>query len=325
MLSISSYTDIRYGKIKNIVLAVSALFAIPIQIWEFIYCDISALLFGVNFVGVALFSSLLYIWGYWAAGDVKLLMAIALIFPYTLYWNLDMKGFKGLSLILVFISVTYVFVIIDTIINAMTNINTLMLTLRKIVTRNVITSFLKQWFVVVAIANFLNYINGTFLGWSYAYIALIIFFIVMIIGNYLGRTKYLWVFAFGGDIVYWMFTHNQVSFVIFGLLITTAIFGFGKAVQVFNYKIIDVNKIKPGMIISVLSINKIQKLSGTTKLEEKKSESMVSRIDVEEVEIVKQSGIDKVRIVRKIPFALFVSIATVLYIGVRVFYAVNYK
>lgn len=318
---ISAYTDVKYGKVKNVLLISSVLAALPIQI-EGIICGVIALPdFMISVVCISLFAILFYLWGYWAAGDCKLLMSISMIFPHTLYWDLMSPLSKALSLLVFFMAVTYGYVLIDTIFNVLTEYRTLVLTWKRTVNQKTIVDFAKKWWIFVFFANAVSLIGNTVFQLPFMQIAFFSFLICTTLGNWTNKIKPYWPTVMLLDIAYWVLSGLSVADV--GKVIITAIisFGFGKAIQVFNYKIIDLNKLSPGMIVSALTINEIRSQCDSSFLDEKADEHLLSRISIEDVEMIKATGIDKIRIVRKIPFAFFISVGTLLYLAVKLYYA----
>ena len=85
----------------------------------------------------------------------------------------------------------------------------------------------------------------------------------------------------------------------------------------YNYKIIPLSELKPGMILAFVSIiafmgSKVEGLPTST------TEDLKSRLSVSEVESIKKwaessKGIETITIVRKIPFALFIAIGTIVF------------
>lgn len=320
-LSISAFTDIKIGKIKNVVLLFFSVAALPIQIGAAFTGKIIGIHFVLNFFMTMVFVLVFYIVGIWAAGDCKLLISIALIFPYTCYWKLSIDTFKSLSLLLMCLTTIYLYVVSDTIINAVTNLKTLFLTLKKIVTKDLCLSFIKKWFIIVTVSNIVLMINRVVFKWSYAYVAMAVFFVFMLLSDTIEKLKKIWIIALICDVIFWMVCRVEMRVIVLNVGTATLLFGLSRVVQVFNYKIIDLEKLKPGMIISAISVKELQKKVGTNILEEKTDENIVSRLNETDVEYIQSVEIDKIRIVRKIPFALFVLISCLLYLGMEMYYA----
>lgn len=322
LIGICAYTDLRYGKVKNYVLAVALLFALPIQGALFIWGDANFAGFVINTVVGVAFALALYALGFWAAGDSKLLITIFIVFPYTLYWDVNVYWMKSLSLVLFFIAITYAYVIIDTIINSVAHLDVFLLTWKKTATIQITISFLKKWCVVVAITNIIYSVNSIWGGWSYACVALASFFIFIAVNGFIEKVKSLWSIALVMNLFCWMVDGSTWRTVFYRVLMALLLFGFSKAIHTFNYKIIAVEKLQAGMIISALSINEVIKQEQMQFWEEKMSEAIEARLSKDEVEMIRRTGIDYIRIVRKLPFAAFISIACILYLVMEWYYAI---
>lgn len=322
MVGICAYTDLRYGKVKNLVLVVALSFALPIQSIFLILGNAGFVEFLMNAVVGVVFAISFYALGFWAAGDSKLLIAIVLVFPYTLYWNIYADWTKSLSLILFFIATTYLYVIIDTFLNVVMHLEMFLLTWKKTATLHTLINFLKKWCVIVAITNIIYDINSVWGGWSYACVALTSFFVFIVIEKFIEKAKKIWIIALVMNISVWIFRDSTLDNIFYRVLLALLIFGLSKAIQTFNYKIIATEKLQEGMIISAVSIKEVIKEDRMLFLEEKMKEDMKTRLSKEEVDKIKCTDIDYIRIVRKLPFAAFISLACVLYLIVECFYAI---
>lgn len=322
LMGICAYTDLRYGKVKNCVLALALVIALPIQSALFIYGDVDFAGFLVNIIVGAVFALCLYALGFWAAGDSKLLITIFIIFPYTMYWNINVYWMKSLSLVLFFIAITYAYVIIDTILNIVAHLDVFLLTWKKTVTTKMTITFLKKWCVVVAIMNIIYNVNNIWGGWSYACVALASFFIFIAANTFLEKAKSVWILALVINLFSWIVDSTSWRNIVYRVLMALLMFGFSKAIHTFNYKIIAVEKLQTGMIVSALSIQDVIKQGQIHFGEEKMREDIKTRLSKDEVEMIKLTGIDYIRIVRKLPFAVFISIACVLYLIMEWYYAI---
>ena len=89
----------------------------------------------------------------------------------------------------------------------------------------------------------------------------------------------------------------------------------------YNYKIIKTEDIKCGMVLSYTTVMSFSK-SRVTGLPKTTTEDIRSRISDDEVNSIlrwknSKYGSDTITIVRKIPFAIFISIGTILFIMLR--------
>ena len=322
LVGICAYTDLKYGKVKNRVLLAALLLALPIHSAFFITGNAELGVFLVNvFVGM-IFAISLYALGFWAAGDSKLLITILLIFPYTLYWNVNVYWMKSLSLILFFITITYGYVILDTIINIVAHLDMFLLTWKRTVTIPTTITFLKRWCVLVAITNIIYSVNSIWGGWSHTYVALTSFFVFIALADFIEKAKSLWGIALVMNLFCWITGGSTWDDIVYRVLIALLLFGFSKAIHTFNYKIIATEKLQAGMIISAVSIREVIREGQLQFLKEKMNEDIKTRLSENEVEIIKLAGIDYIRIVRKLPFAAFISIACVMYLIMEYCYAI---
>ena len=113
-------------------------------------------------------------------------------------------------------------------------------------------------------------------------------------------------------------THFSLSGINWKIYIVAILLTWFRAIaDKYNYKSIAVSELKPGMILSLATI---MLFSGARieNLPVFSSEDLKSRLTPEEVESVKRwakskNGHNTIIIVRKIPFALFIAIGTVLF------------
>lgn len=105
---LSSYTDIKYGIIKNKVLLVAAVIAVILDI---IYYSVFAQnLFGIfiiNTIALWIFSLLMYFHHIWSAGDSKMLMVESLLIPVELYNKTGELRVSSVSIIILIFSIAY--------------------------------------------------------------------------------------------------------------------------------------------------------------------------------------------------------------------------
>lgn len=321
-VGISAYTDIKNGKVKNILLLMSLLISLPIQV----FACASGIVFYVEIltnVAIAFAISLLfYAFGFWAAGDSKLLMTISLIFPYTLYWNIQPYWVKSLSLILFFIATTYVYIIVDTILNVLFNLQIFLKIWKKTVTKFTLIEFAKKWCVIIVITNVICALNKVYIDLSYSFVAISIFFAYIMLNKFIEKAEKIWYLALIINILTWFFNGDTVKNMICRIVLAVLLFILSKAVQAFNYKIITTKQLRESMIISALSIQEIIKNPELEFLRNKSHEDMKARLNIEEVELIKNVDIDNIRIVRKLPFAAFISVACLLYLVMGRCYAI---
>lgn len=319
---ISAYTDLKFGKIKNILLLAALLLAVPVQIVNCFQGSVDTGTFLLNMLIAFVLLLTLYVGGGLAAGDCKLLMVIAVIYPHSLYWDIRFLWAKSLSLVLFAVAVAYIYVVIDTIVNIFTHTDMFLLTWKKTVTKHALIEFSKKWCVVVSLTTFLHYLNDKYIHLTSVCIMLIIFLALGCANGWIERLKTGWWIALVLNVVYWILTQADIFNVAYSVALAAIFFGFSRAIQIFNYKIISIDKLKEGMIVSALTIENMCGQQPLTFANSKDKENIASRLTKENVDELRRTGIDVVRIVRKIPFAVIVFVACALYLMLERYYAI---
>lgn len=104
---ISSYTDLKFGKIKNIFIIAMIAFAILFNIYsESFTFDLI-----VNSLIALIFGFLLYYLDYWSEGDAKLFFAFTLLLPISVYHFGKINFFPAISILInIFVPITIFYI-----------------------------------------------------------------------------------------------------------------------------------------------------------------------------------------------------------------------
>lgn len=215
----TAYTDLKYGMVRNSLLLKTMLLAAPVQIAGCIAGYVSITHYITNIVCVTVLCGLWYIWGLWAAGDCKLLIAISLIYPYTMYWRTHISWFNSASMILFFISITYAWIIMDTLLNIIRNMDVLILTWKRIVNKRSLCHYAQRWLIIVAINNILSAICCTTVEHTFTYTLLPSLFLVLALSKWIDRIVYYWPVASVINIVFWIMNNSSPYYVFFSAAI----------------------------------------------------------------------------------------------------------
>lgn len=307
ILIIGTYMDLKYGIIPNKLV-------VPFILIGFIYKLFFS--FSINLLIACFISLFLFYMKIWAGGDCKLYLAIILLMPNTLVES----SFYGISLvvwipILAFL-MGYFYVIGDSFyqkIKQHKKSNDL-----KVKTRNDFIRYLKYYVVVIFLSYCLNvlvsYLNIHINMWLYAIVVFVIVYLIIRTGVLeskfvLGVIVFFDVFL-GIVSINMLFNKRQV-FIWLAIIFTSLLKHFNNE---YNYEEITVDQLKPGMILSTSSsyiffndtLSKYKKIS---------DETLHSRLKEEDIEKIKdltnkRDYINKITIMKKIPFALFISLAT---------------
>lgn len=320
---ISIFTDLKYGIIRNVHLLIFGTIAIGLNIISsFCNKDIEKSEYLWSVIISIIISLILYFTKIWAGGDCKLYLVIVLSMPYCIV----SKQTYGVSWIIfvpiIAFFVGYLFIIVDSILHKIRKRE------NKDKKENILKKslvgfirYLKYYLAIILINRILSMIYvGLNITIVNQWIALIINVAIIIIIGKLDVLKYKSVvltlmivdIAIGVLDIDWLFT-RQTILIWIAIIISNILKNFADS---YNYEDIDIDKVRAGMILSttssVILVN--DKLSRFKKVSDETLKSRLTEEDVEKIYDVstKRKYLKQVSIVKKIPFALFISVATIL-------------
>lgn len=319
----ASFTDIKLGIIKNEAVLSAIIIGLILDMVGWAAFDslyIKSQL--TNIASIALVSILLYALHIWAGGDCKFMIAIATLAPYELYISIYSSR-NSLILILAFTFIlSYLYLIIDSI--------NLAIKKKKAISKEKFISNLKtllgRWiccisyiFLIdqIAMQIFPSILNKLqFLVWI---INICVIFIVS--GLHFLQNKFCVSTIFIlGFVVKIMLKQPIISkFMLINYALVILFIMLRLLLDEYNQEIIETSKVKKGMILSatttVLFLN--SKVKG---LPAPSTEDLRSRLTEDEAASVRRwekskYGCPTIQIVRKIPFAIFITFGTIIYLA----------
>lgn len=310
---ITSRSDIKEGIIYNKVLGPFAFAALVLDV--IFYGFLSRELFyefAGNVVILVLISLILFYSHSFAGGDCKLIIVIALLYPASNYYQLN-----GNSLTLYFalglgIFYGYVYLLCDSVLSVIREKSRLSMQYIKLYLINFLKSFFSGLIYITLINWFINIGSAcgfTVNAWFTRFICLLV---AWVLGKYpVLRRWYLVLGIMAVDVVLCMVTkfvpiniHPENYILVIALLLCQII------IRTNLYETKPVKELKKGMILSaqasiVMQNSRVKGLPGISQ------ESLKNRLTEEEVESIqrwaKYRSITTITIVRKIPFAVFIS------------------
>lgn len=324
----ASYFDIKKGIIPNKLILISA---IPVIILDVIYYSVFAReyfkLFVINFVILSVLSVLMYALNLWAAGDSKLLFLIVLAIPGRMYsTEVGARLSPALFIVVLTFSVAFVYVILESaflIVKNKTKIS-------PDISIKTVLQFLKQYYCCFIYISFINYgitlLFPTFTANNSYLIIFLNLFLAIVISKFKFFFKKIPIIVFSVltiSLMVFYYVRNPLSEPNIKVYIYLAVLLILRSIaEKFNYKEIATADVKQGMILSYGTVLSFvpSKVKG---LPEQTTEDMRSRITREEAESIlrwkdSKYGEETITIVRKIPFAIFMSIGSLLYIILRI-------
>lgn len=318
---VSSYTDIKNGKIYNSFLI--GILTSGLILDGIYYCSFAReyiVDFSVNMAIVICISILLYAFHVWAAGDSKMLIVALLSVPARWYAPFFNNKYTLIFIIVFSFVAGYIYIIVDSVLCAIK---------RKAVTTptsfgGYFKRFLTNYFASINYLLLINLLDVIFLSKyvnldfiSYFAMGLLVLLIVSKI-DFL-RSLYLVIPIFainltvGLALKIGLYQINYKSYIF--VLVFELIRFFSSR---YNYVEIETKSVRPGMILSaassvLINMSKSKRIPGISK------EDQRNRLTESESEAViawgrSRYGAKTITIVRKIPFAIFISFGIIIYL-----------
>lgn len=332
---ITCYTDCRTSTIENRILAMAtSIVAILDIIYYVFFAKEYLIVFLLNLAFLILIAIMFYGYHLWAAGDSKLLIFVGLAIPGRIYTLGNLGNLSSFTIIVFIFSIAFAYVIAESIYIGIKERSLFDVRFARIDYRRAVISY----FTMVAILKFIDIVLWKVFGSSFANNGIMIqsinFLAVLTLIQFRERitTKQM-IFPM---VLCWglvVFLHNSYNnglnfrpYVDVGAWVIVLIIMFVRIIaEKYNYQTINTEDVKAGQILSAATVLAFRP-SRVKGLPEGMTEDLRSRITLEEAESVKRWGKSKlgkpqIVIVRKIPFAIFITIGTFAFVMLEVILA----
>jgi len=320
--TIVSVTDIKEGIIKNKVLVVFAIIGLLLDgLYYSIFARDILLDFIVNFSFVVLISLVLYFTHSFAGGDCKYCIVLAILYPANYYLVYGDTVYTLTFTIGIAILYGYIYLLFASVVSIMRKKNSL--------SKEYIIGYIKSFFYsYISALLYIAFVNLMF-AWVSVYFSIeewVISVICLTVAWVVGKLDFLkkWYLLIGIMIIDLIGTYvlgvipipiNHRSYIIVFVLLISQM-----TIRTYLYESIEIKYLTKGMILSMFSTIMMQN-SRVRGLPNISSEDLKSRLSQEEVEAVgrwaKSRDVNEVIIVKKIPFALFITMGIITYILIR--------
>lgn len=319
-----SITDIRNGIIENRILAVSGLLCCGLNLLYYtVFAKEYFTIFLMDFILLAMLSVGMYALNLWAAGDSKLLFLVVFAIPGRFY-DAENGAAPAIYIIVFTFSLAFVYIVAESI----------FLRIRrrdppKTASLKKIADFLKGYVSIIVYITAVNYLIyllfPAFADKNSNLIAMADLFLSIIIYKYpvFFRIQTICAAAVAAIAITFLY-HLKYGFALpdlraYGYI---AIVVFLRSIsEEYNYQAIPTSNVKPGMILSMQSVLAMapSRVAGLPRIT---TEDMRSRLTPEQAASVirwenSKYGQHEISIVRKIPFAVFISLGTAAFIIFR--------
>ena len=318
---ISSYTDIKANRVYNKVLIAIIISGIAVSViyyscfaWEYVID------FSINLALILVLSLLLYFTHVWAGGDTKLLIVVCFLIPARLYLSMNGNNITVALVIVISFIFGYIYLITDSII---TGFRCKQVAKPKEFATAIIR-FVKNYIVLanymlsICLLNIL--VLSRYIELDYAMYIILGLCMVAFVSRFSFLKRWF--------VVTPVFVANLTLVIIFrvrfgGISYWSYLFvlvfeAIRILVSKYNYEEIATCDVKPGMILSATSSMMIN-MTHLKDVPSISKEDQRNRLTKSEATSVIQwgksrFGTDKIIIVRKVPFAVFIALGTIVYI-----------
>ena len=316
-------TDLKSGLIQNKVILSSTIVAVVLNSIYFIFFAEDLFVAYCTNVGImALISIIFYALHIWAAGDSKLLILTIMLIPTRLYFKGDIVSATTVIIIMIF-SFAYIYTIAESIYIGIKERNLFKVEKFKADIKSMLKQYIKCTCLVMLFNFLFNLILPEFYSSNSELVMILNMIIVLLSYNlkFFDRLVWLTILSVLTAILYFInygfsADFNFKIYVLVALVLILRVLS-----EKYNYMTISTNSVKKGMVISYSTImffipSKIKGLPKST------TEDIRSRISEEEAESIRRwenskHGQKEITIVRKIPFAIFISLGAIVYVIMR--------
>lgn len=316
----AALSDLSCGVVKNRVLFVFFISACAIAVVRFLFWPACRLSYSLNLLIMFGITILLYCSHTWAGGDCKYIAVAAILFPPESYIGIESTNITLFWVVILAFVAGYLFILFDTIISA---IQKKALPRLKSIVDGLCKFGLSYINTLIYIAAF-NLIYASTIGKIVSVRSLVLcavyYMLAFTVNNWsIFQKKWLLISVFIFNLIF--------SFAIKTVPIGTNPFHYivliiavliKMAATNYNYEAIPTEEVSAGMILSLettmlFSKSRVNGLPGLS------NENLGSRLTADEAASVRRwasstYGLPQVTIVRKIPFAAFISVGFLIYL-----------
>ena len=323
------YTDVRHGIVSNKTLLYSIVSGLVINtLYTFVTQGVFLAAYLGNIVLLSILSLVLYAYQLWAAGDSKMLIAVACCLPGRVFTFWGIGQFAGFSIVVIAFITAFIYVLAESVALEIRNKDSLHVPVTFDIQR-----YVYSYFFTVAATTILAVVLSYAIPWLFrgqAFLLMAADFVIILslmqIRNRLRLnvlkvcTVILWTAVMAlyfTGVVSLSFAANFVTWSI-ALLVAIGCALAGK----YGYQTIPTSTVRAGMILSASTVA-LFSMSRIKGLPCNMSEDLGCRMSVDEATSVRRwensaHGKPYVTIVRKLPFALFIGLGTISFIIIEV-------
>ena len=330
LLVCSSYTDCKESIVKNRTLAkCGAVAAILDAIYYLGFASEYFVLAATNMLLLVIVAIAFYGYHLWAAGDSKLLFIVGLCIPGRFYSFWDIGIWSGFVIIVLTFSIAFIFVVAESIVLGIRNKDLFKVSFGQPHFLEGIVSYFSMVGSILVINLLFSRLFHNLYNSDTVFATAINFLVVLTLIHLRAKLRFrilvcytvaIWLLIAGLTVTH--VVSLSTTFDVRSWLLVLGIMGVRLISEKYNYKAIPTSEVRKGNILSAATVMSF-KPSRVQGLPTGMTEDLRSRITAEEAESIHRwetSSLGKpfVVIVRKIPFATFISIGTIIFLLIEV-------
>lgn len=322
----ATITDLKSGVVRNKLLLLGACFAFLLNV---IYYSVFArgyfLAFIINFTVMVFLSILFYATHIWAAGDSKLLIFVISLIPSRIYYSGENVAASVLIMIAIF-SLAFLYYIAESVIIGLKEGSLFSFARMKFDAMRMVVQYIKCTCIVTISNVIFAFVFKDFYVANTELFMIVNMLLVLAACNIKILDRWYIIAALSlvavGIVVAQNRRFESVNWVIY--LVVLFVVALRMLAEKYNYKTIPTSEVKQGMVLSYGTVvlfapSKIKGLPSST------TEDIRSRISQDEANSIlrwenSKYGQEQIIIVRKIPFAIFIFVGTVVFIFTRMIF-----
>lgn len=314
----ASVSDCLYGIIKNKIILAFLTYAVLLNAIYYgffvsdIICD-----YALNNAIVWCMVLALYFSDTWAGGDCKMCIAVAMLYPARYYCSINGQNSTLFMIVMLAFFIGYLYLVIDAIICLLSH----KITVTKKYLANSLIRFFTSYLTALIYITGISLLLQALLPEGYAPNPALLIFVYMCIAwlvssKKIFRNKYIWGGVLIIDIVLcFVFRVIPISTDYRLYLIIAVLLLLQIIIRLRNYRTVLASDIQPGMILSTASSITLMQAK-VNCISEMSKENLGNRLTPEQAEMIRTWGTRynvNLTIVRKIPFAGFIFLGTIIY------------
>jgi len=320
-------TDLKNSIIENKILLASFLVGLILNaIYYGVICREYFIIFLLNFAVMTAISIVFYAMHFWAAGDSKMLIAVVFLLPAGLYYN-GKNISAAVALIIIIFSIAFIYTVIESIVIGISQKDLFNFKSINIDVKSMIIQYVKCSCIITLVNIGFFLLSPSFQSENKALLMILNMVIVFLTYGikFFNKPVPLAILIIITGVMFVTINGLRLNMDTnyYMYLFTILVLFLRLISEKYNYIDIPTCEVKKGMVLSYATVLLFLP-SNVKQLPKKTTEDVRSKINEDQAESIRRwenskYGKPTITIVRKMPFAIFITLGTVLFLSLRLF------